>query len=85
MENETSLKAPRIDHPSFVRICERHGLNALIGKPAKCIWETSITGYDVTLWSWSGAYETYVAEMSVFVPGKKDAERVAARWTKANA
>lgn len=65
---------------SYVRVCERHGLNVLIGKPAKCIWATSITGYDVTLWKYCRVLETYTPEMSVFVPGKADADKVAKRW-----
>ena len=64
----------------FVHIATREGLNVLIGKPATNIWQTSVTGYDVTLWQYSEAYETHVAERSVFVPGRKDAEKIAAKW-----
>lgn len=64
-----------------VLIVSRSALNCNIGKPAKCVWETSVVGYDVTQWTLD-PWGNLQPQMTHFCETREEAEKIGKRWGK---
>src|SRR4051812_38738157 len=67
-----------------VLIFPREALNALIGKPAACVWETSVVGYDVTLWHYDAVTQTDNPTRTQFCATRPEADALKRRWLGRN-
>lgn len=67
--------------PRVVDITPRQSLNALLGIPANCLWQTTVVGYDVTEWT-TQPDGCRVPERSVFTTDCEQAHRIANRWAR---